>query len=283
MLLPPAHVHAPSRLPYPARIEAAFTNDAGDAQQVYADDRRTTGTALYTLRPERLVLSDLVGTDGQPAGTSFTGPLFCGDFERGGTELLDPVTVEVRHVVHFRRFDHHAVRPTDLTYLAVGKGDERLLAHLVTMPPDFEHVVAMRQVPGASRATDEVLRKGSALAIAARPDGPDDTCERATRSRRASSATGRSEAIYGSSRGGSCPSRKGSWQQVSTHTEIRRLRRHGSSSTQRNSGSVDMSAPVGRCAHQGEGGFLQSDHLARRVLAFTARGRHRACAGAEIC
>ncbi|MGX1563560.1 hypothetical protein [Streptomyces sp. NPDC055506] len=85
------------------------------------------------------------------------------------------MTVDVRHVVHFRRFDHHAVRPTDLTYLAFGKGDERFLAHLVTMPPDFDHVVAM-QAPGASRAelTDEVLRRGPALTIAARPDGPDD-------------------------------------------------------------------------------------------------------------
>lgn len=157
-------------------LEAAFTNDAGDAQQVYADDRRTTGTAVYTLKPERFVLTELVGEDGQPARTSFTGTLFRGHFERGGTELLDPVTVEVRHVVHFRRFDPHAVRPTELTYLAFGKGDERFLAHLVTMPPDFDHVVAMRQAPGASGAelTDDVLRNGPALAITGRPDGPGD-------------------------------------------------------------------------------------------------------------
>ncbi|WP_406224128.1 hypothetical protein [Streptomyces canus] len=44
------------------------------------------------------------------------------------------------------------------------------------MPPDFDHVVAMRQALGASRAelTDEVLGKVPALAVAARSDGPDD-------------------------------------------------------------------------------------------------------------
>ncbi|MFI2373696.1 hypothetical protein ACH5AO_01250 [Streptomyces sp. NPDC018964] len=157
-------------------LEAAFTNDAGDAQQVYADDRRTTGTAVYTLKPERFVLTELVGEDGQPVRTSFTGTLFRGHFERDGTELLDRVTVEVRHVVHFRRFDHHAVRPTELTYLAFGKGDERFLAHLVTLPPDFDHVVAMRQAPGApgTELTDDVLRNGPALTITGRPDGPGD-------------------------------------------------------------------------------------------------------------
>ncbi|WP_326673439.1 hypothetical protein [Streptomyces canus] len=65
---------------------------------------------------------------------------------------MDPVTVEVWHVVHFRRFDYRADGPTDLTYLAFSKGDEQFLAHRVTISPDFDDVVAMRQASGASRA-----------------------------------------------------------------------------------------------------------------------------------
>jgi hypothetical protein len=168
MFMPPHH--------FQVLLEVILKSEAGDARQIYADDRRRTETDIYTLNPEAFRISDLVAASGRPKLTSFTGTLFRGHFERGGTELLDPVTVEVQNVVHFRQFDHHASRPAALTYLAFGKGSELFLSHLITAPPDFDHLIAVEQVRSVSGAalTDDILRKGPRLAIAGRVDRPED-------------------------------------------------------------------------------------------------------------
>jgi hypothetical protein len=158
-------------------LEVVLRSEAGDARQLYVDDRRRTGTAVYTLAPEPFRISDLVTLEGQrPKLTSFTGTLFRGHFERGGTEIIDPVTVEVQRVVHFRHFDHHASRPEALNYLAFGKGNELFLAHRITKAPDFDQHIAVRHVPGGAGTvlTDDILRKGPRLEISGRADRPDD-------------------------------------------------------------------------------------------------------------
>jgi len=158
-------------------LEVTLKSTTGDARQIYADDRRTTGTAVYTLAPEPFRISDLVAPEGQePKLTSFTGTLFRGHFERGGTEILDPVTVEVQRVINFRHFDHHASRPPALNYLAFGKGSELFLAHWITKAPDFDHHIAIRQASGngGTVLTDDILRKGPRLEIAGRADRPAD-------------------------------------------------------------------------------------------------------------
>ncbi|CAM5663524.1 hypothetical protein SPURM210S_04923 [Streptomyces purpurascens] len=192
-------------------LEATFTNDAGDAQQVYVDDRRTTGTAVYTPRPERFVLTELVGEDGQPARTSFTGTLFRGHFERGGTEILDPVTVDVRHVVHFRRFDRHAVRPTDLTTWPSARLTSD--SSRTSSPCPRTSTTSLRcgrsPVPRVPNSPTKCCGKGRLSRSPRGPTARTADCERVTRSRRASSARGRPEATCGSSRGGSSTSRKG--------------------------------------------------------------------------
>lgn len=171
--------HLPMFMPphdFQVLLEVTLKNGSGDAQRIYAEDRRTTGTDVYTLNPEAFRISDLVTPEGQPRITSFNGTLFRGHFERGGTEVIDPVRVEVQRVVHFRQFDVHPSRPSVLTYLAFGKGSELFLSHLITAPPDFDHLVAVgnvRSVSGAS-LTDDVLGKGPRLAITGRADSPED-------------------------------------------------------------------------------------------------------------
>lgn len=157
-------------------LEVTLKNETGDAQQAYAADRRMTGTAIYTLEPEAFHISDLVADGERPRITSFTGTLFRGHFERGGTKILDRVTVEVDHVIHFRQLDHRALRPAALTYLAFGKRSELFLSHLITAPPDFDHLIAVQQVRSVSSAmlTDNILRTGRSLAIVGRVDRPED-------------------------------------------------------------------------------------------------------------
>ncbi|MFD7630393.1 hypothetical protein ACFV7Q_30960 [Streptomyces sp. NPDC059851] len=157
-------------------LEVTLENGSGNAHKVYVEDRRQTGTDLYTLDPEAFRITDLVTPAGQPALTSFEGKLVRGHFEKDGVEIVDPVRVGVRRVVHFRRLDEQEARPPQLTYLAFGQGSELFLAHRIVTPPDFDHLLQIgniRSVSGVS-LTDDLLASGPRLAIAGRADSIPD-------------------------------------------------------------------------------------------------------------
>ena len=138
---------------YQVLLEVTFTKPGSNAHADYVSDRRSTGTKVYTLVPERFVLLDLVSTDPEkPARTSFKGTIFRGHFERGGKKIIENVEVNVTRVVHFRRFE-------PLTYMLFGKGQELFLAHLITKPPDFDQVLTVERVSGRLLA-DEELQHG---------------------------------------------------------------------------------------------------------------------------
>lgn len=151
-----------------AILEATLAGDGGDPQAAYADDRRRTGTKMYTVQPEEFVLSDLVPADPEhhPPRRSFNGTIVRGHFERGGRPVLHDVVIEVTNVVHFRQFDPDAPGLPQLQYLLFGKGSELFLAHLITKPPDFDQVLSV-QVTG-HEFTDEELRHGVPVVVPGR-------------------------------------------------------------------------------------------------------------------
>ncbi len=61
-------------------------------------------------------------------------------------------------MIHSRRFELNTKPLDQLEYLLFGKGPELFLAHLITRPPDFDHVLAVRV--GGRQFTDEDLRRG---------------------------------------------------------------------------------------------------------------------------
>jgi hypothetical protein len=117
-----------------AILEATFTDDGGNPQAAYVEDRRRTGTRMYTLEPKRFVLSDLVSADpgDHPPRRTLNGAIVRGHFERGGTPILEDVVVEVTNIVHFRELDPDTQELPQLRYLLFGKGSELFLAHLIT-------------------------------------------------------------------------------------------------------------------------------------------------------
>jgi hypothetical protein len=124
-------------------LEATFSKAGGDPQKLYADDRKNhPETRMYTLHPERFVLSDLNPKSTDKPMTSFKADLFRGHFERDPHELLvSGVQVNVTNVIHFREFDPEAAKLAHLEYLLFGKGNELFLAHFITRPPDFDQII----------------------------------------------------------------------------------------------------------------------------------------------
>lgn len=145
-----------------AILEARLTGGGDDPQAAYAEDRRRTGERIYTLQPERFVLRALVEPDADGECLCvFTGTVYRGHFERGGTPILRDVTVTIDRVVHFRQFDPEAEKPVVQHYLLFGSGDEQFLAHLITAPPDFDQVVSVRMLD--EPLSDDDLARGPEL------------------------------------------------------------------------------------------------------------------------
>lgn len=113
---------------YQVILEARFTPD-----DIYAADRKKSGSAIYTLEPESFVLPDQV-----QAKKSFKATLHRGHFERGGEAIAKDITVEIVRVIHFRKLVKGESRGSD--YLLFGRGNETWVAHRIGAPPDFDQI-----------------------------------------------------------------------------------------------------------------------------------------------
>ena len=145
---------------YQVILEATFTKQGSDPQRTYADDRRKNPKArIYTFAPKDFVLPELFPPT--PKRMLFQGDIVRGHFEKSIPKPVPigrDVDVKVTNVVHSRRFDPNTKPLDQLEYLLFGKRPELFLAHLITRPPDFDHVLAVRVV--GRQFTDEDLRRG---------------------------------------------------------------------------------------------------------------------------
>ena len=154
---------------YQVILEARLTKSGSDPQAAYVQDRRRHPTTnVYTFEPERFVLPDLDPKN--PQRKSFKGTIFRGHFERGGDAIGSDVTVNVTRVIHFRQFDAQAGELPQLEYLVFGQAQELFTAHLITRPPDFDQVLAIKSL--SRKFTDEELGKGVAIVFPGKANKP---------------------------------------------------------------------------------------------------------------
>jgi hypothetical protein len=107
--------------------------------------------ALYTIAPKPFRLSEIA------PGFSFRADLVRGHFERGGETILADAPIEIERVIHFRKLEAGAPRPAALEYILFGSPGEAFVAHKITTPPDFDHLLAVT-VPASISA--ETLARG---------------------------------------------------------------------------------------------------------------------------
>jgi hypothetical protein len=144
-------------------LEATFSRGGKDVTGLYAADRRAHATTrIYTLEPnvkQPFVLSRLFTPAAKPQLRSFTATVFRGHLEQGGEPIqgLSGVRVEIRRVVHGRKFNPKGQKPAQLEYLLFGKGSELFLAHAIMAPPDFDQVFSAT-IPGRQFTESELSR-----------------------------------------------------------------------------------------------------------------------------
>lgn len=141
-------------------------------QQIYLNaQKKDANQNEFTIEPtQKFVLPEFA------AGklTSFKANIYSGQYERPTTKpklLASDVTVKLKRVLHFRQFKAGAKQPARSEYLLFGTGAEQLAAHLISAPPDFDQVVALKTpLP----LTDTELAKAVRLVLPNRPT-PDST------------------------------------------------------------------------------------------------------------
>jgi hypothetical protein len=150
---------------YQVLLEAAFVKPGSDPQADYFNDRKRTGTKIYTLEPERFVLPRLAAAAPLRA---FKANIYRGHFERFPTQrakeaarIAQNVDVNVTRIIHLRKFDPTAAKPAQLEYLLFGKGPELFLAHVITTPPDFDHILSVKALN--HMFTDGELSQGTPI------------------------------------------------------------------------------------------------------------------------
>ena len=148
---------------YQVILEARFIREGKDLTDIYTKDREiSVGTKMYTIKPvPKFVLPRLfTPSTRSPALSSFRATVFRGHLERGGNKIdgLKDVVVDVKRVVHARKFEPSEDKPEKLQYFLFGRGDELFLAHLITKPPDFDQILSVKI--SDPQFTDEELNRG---------------------------------------------------------------------------------------------------------------------------
>jgi hypothetical protein len=158
---------------YQVILQAELTGADSDPQKIFQQDWAAhPDVAFYTFAPKPFVLSDLLATAGQPPKvTTFSGDLWRNHLEQPEThpvKIASHVTVNVKNIVHGRRFDLDAAPLTALEYILFGRSQEVYLAHLITHPPDFDQLLRVTISPAFS---DDELSGGHIVTV----DGHENT------------------------------------------------------------------------------------------------------------
>lgn len=149
---------------YQVILEATFADGGNNVQDLYARDRKNNpGIKIYTLQPEEFVLTELFMPEREPPSrTSFKAAVYRGHLERipqppKPIEELKNIDVNVKRVVHARKFDPADSKPDKLEYILFGRGPELFLAHRISLPPDFDQMLSVR-VDNPPFSDDELSR-----------------------------------------------------------------------------------------------------------------------------
>lgn len=166
---------------YQVILEASFTDGNSDLTGIYTADRHSNPTEkMYTIKPALFVLPDL-DPKGKARRTFRGNTVYRGHLERTNTPIIgfkepepkEPpdggvFDVNVRRVVHFRKFVPGGAKPTQLQYILFGKGPETFMAHFIAQPPDFDQVISVKLT--GQQFTDNDLAGGIKVSFPGKPN-----------------------------------------------------------------------------------------------------------------
>lgn len=104
--------------------------------QFVKDQQQHPEFAAYTIEPDKFVLPEMIANP-----KPFKVNIYRGHFERGGTLIAKQITVTIKQVVYFKKFDPSEVKASDTRFIVFGNSKEQFAAHHITNHPDFEQII----------------------------------------------------------------------------------------------------------------------------------------------
>jgi hypothetical protein len=141
---PEAHPHN-----FQIILEVEFEDPA--AARLYREDKAKNPDRIYTVTPQdfdqNTLIADHPGTG--PMRHLLSTNVFRGHFEQKGISILTDTNFTIKRVIYFQEFAPNSNKLRSQHYLLYGKGNDALLTHLLSAPPDFDQTVGVEV-----RATD---------------------------------------------------------------------------------------------------------------------------------
>lgn len=104
-----------------------------------SDQQQHTEYTTYTIEPEVFILPEMIAHP-----KPFKANLYRGHFERGGIKIADTITVEIKQVVYFKKFDTAESKASSTDLILFGNAKEQFAAHCITNKRDFDQVMQIK-------------------------------------------------------------------------------------------------------------------------------------------
>ena len=140
---------------YQAILEVELTPEALRAYRLALEN---STEKVFTLVPETFVLPQMIQSP-----RPFKADLFAGHFERGGKKIVSQLTVKIKQVVFFKKFQPQAIRPLIGKFIVFGNEHEQFLAHEITKRPDFDQILELRASPSITEKLQDHPSFGTEL------------------------------------------------------------------------------------------------------------------------
>lgn len=149
-------------------LEVSLAKKGEKPEELYREDRKTSDTPFYTVKPPEMHLSVL-----EP-GASFVGDVHRNSYEDDGELLISGVTVTVKNVVYAQKLDPNTEAATDgRRYVCFGQNGEFFAAHEITSAPSFDQIIPIT-ISGDEAAADIAGASASPMTV----PGTDDAASR---------------------------------------------------------------------------------------------------------
>ncbi|GAA4842317.1 hypothetical protein [Algivirga pacifica] len=110
-----------------------------DKEQFLKDKAQHPHWPTYTIAPETFVLPEMINNP-----RPFKVSVYRGHFERGGELLLEEITVKIKEVIYFEKFNSKAEKAKSADYILLGDEQEQFLVHRISNKPDFEQIIQVK-------------------------------------------------------------------------------------------------------------------------------------------
>lgn len=142
-----------------ALFKITLSHPTVDALALYKKARKEAASSaqsqtLFTLRPQAFILPPLLEGKQQ----SFVASLYQGNFEDGGKELLQGITVKVDKVLTVDNLNPANKALSFLSYTLLKDGTSSYLVHKITAPDNFDQILEVKWLNKDAELTVQSLQ-----------------------------------------------------------------------------------------------------------------------------